>query len=137
MAKLENILQGEFLGKRNGSVRLVITAVTGIIFGLLIGASLPANTIQIQFPSSIFSYNEDRNSSLKTPVLLNDTSAKDHNTNTTKLGLNYTLEKYAPTNPKGAETLPPGIVVSESDLYQHRLWGHPSEVQILQFSLFV
>jgi len=34
----------------------------------------------------------------------------------------------ASSNPRGAESLPPGIVVSESDLYLRRLWGDPSEV---------
>ncbi|KAG8371314.1 hypothetical protein BUALT_Bualt13G0074800 [Buddleja alternifolia] len=34
---------------------------------------------------------------------------------------------YVPTNPRGAESLPPGIVVSQSDLYLRRLWGDPSE----------
>jgi hypothetical protein len=38
------------------------------------------------------------------------------------------LQIYEPTNPKGAETLPPGIIVSESDFHQHRLWGNPYEV---------
>lgn len=33
-----------------------------------------------------------------------------------------------PSNPRGAESLPPGIVESESDLYLRRLWGEPSEV---------
>ncbi|XP_051122697.1 uncharacterized protein LOC127245720 isoform X2 [Andrographis paniculata] len=31
------------------------------------------------------------------------------------------------SNPRGAERLPPGIVVSESDFYLRRLWGKPSE----------
>lgn len=35
---------------------------------------------------------------------------------------------YVPTNPRGAELLPPGIVVPQSDLYLRRLWGDPSEV---------
>lgn len=43
----ELVTHSEFLRKRNESVRLVITAVTGIILGLLIGASLPANTVQV------------------------------------------------------------------------------------------
>ncbi|KAM0868621.1 hypothetical protein ACQ4PT_041202 [Festuca glaucescens] len=30
-------------------------------------------------------------------------------------------------NPQGAERLPPGIVVSESDLHLRRLWGSPTE----------
>ncbi|GJN36354.1 hypothetical protein PR202_gb25203 [Eleusine coracana subsp. coracana] len=34
---------------------------------------------------------------------------------------------YVPTNPKGAERLAPGIVVSESDFHLRRLWGEPSE----------
>jgi hypothetical protein len=38
------------------------------------------------------------------------------------------VQIYVPTNPKGAERLPPGIVVSETDLYPRRLWGDPSEV---------
>ncbi|PRQ48265.1 putative choline transporter [Rosa chinensis] len=38
------------------------------------------------------------------------------------------VQIYIPTNPSGAETLPPGIVVPQTDLYMHRLWGKPSEV---------
>ncbi|KAH9700550.1 putative storage protein [Citrus sinensis] len=34
---------------------------------------------------------------------------------------------YVSTNPRGAELLPPGIVVSESDFFLRRLWGEPSE----------
>jgi hypothetical protein len=37
---------------------------------------------------------------------------------------------YVPTNPRGAELLPPGIVVAESDFYLRRLWGEPSEVYL-------
>ncbi|GMP41292.1 hypothetical protein CsSME_00011448 [Camellia sinensis var. sinensis] len=35
---------------------------------------------------------------------------------------------YVPTNPRGAESLPPAIVVSQSDFYLRRLWGEPSEI---------
>lgn len=38
------------------------------------------------------------------------------------------LQINVPSNPRGAESLPPGIVVSQSDLYLRRLWGEPSEV---------
>lgn len=38
-------------------------------------------------------------------------------------------------NPKGAERLPPGIVVSESDLHLRRLWGSPSEVALTSLNL--
>ncbi|KAI7749434.1 hypothetical protein M8C21_000254 [Ambrosia artemisiifolia] len=47
------------------------------------------------------------------------------------IGINFpyvALTKiYVPTNPRGAESLPPEIVVSETDLYLRRLWGKPSE----------
>jgi hypothetical protein len=42
------------------------------------------------------------------------------------------LQIWVPSNPKGAESLPPGIVEAESDFYLRRLWGKPSEVCILQ-----
>ena len=38
------------------------------------------------------------------------------------------IQIWVPSNPKGAERLPPGIVESESDFYLRRLWGKPSEV---------
>ncbi|XP_048592641.1 uncharacterized protein LOC106357722 [Brassica napus] len=34
---------------------------------------------------------------------------------------------WVPSNPQGAERLPPGIIASESDLYLRRLWGNPEE----------
>lgn len=41
----------------------------------------------------------------------------------------FGFQIYVPTNPRGAESLPPGIVVSESDFYLRRLWGDPKEVR--------
>jgi hypothetical protein len=35
---------------------------------------------------------------------------------------------WVPTNPRGAERLPPRIVESQSDLYLRRLWGQPHQV---------
>ncbi|GAU34275.1 hypothetical protein TSUD_321210 [Trifolium subterraneum] len=40
---------------------------------------------------------------------------------------NDTSKIWVPSNPKGAESLPPGIVEAESDFYLRRLWGKPSE----------
>ncbi|KAG7586212.1 hypothetical protein ISN45_Aa02g015350 [Arabidopsis thaliana x Arabidopsis arenosa] len=34
---------------------------------------------------------------------------------------------WVPSNPRGAEMLPPGIVAAESDFYLRRLWGLPHE----------
>ena len=41
------------------------------------------------------------------------------------------MQIWVPSNPRGAERLPPGIVRAESDLYLRRLWGKPSEVCLL------
>jgi hypothetical protein len=34
---------------------------------------------------------------------------------------------WVPSNPRGAEMLPPGMVAAESDFYLRRLWGLPHE----------
>ncbi|KAK4346249.1 hypothetical protein RND71_032588 [Anisodus tanguticus] len=39
---------------------------------------------------------------------------------------------WVPSNPRGAERLPPDIVASESDLYPRRLWGLPREDLIIK-----
>ncbi|KAJ6721926.1 hypothetical protein OIU85_024962 [Salix viminalis] len=40
---------------------------------------------------------------------------------------NDTSKIWVPSNPRGAERLPPGFVVAESDYYLRRLWGDPKE----------
>jgi hypothetical protein len=51
------------------------------------------------------------------------------------------LQIYVPTNPRGAELLPPGIVVAKTDFYLRRLWGEPNEVltshSIFTFSIYM
>lgn len=42
-----------------------------------------------------------------------------------------TSQIWVPSNPHGAERLPPGMIEAESDFYLRRLWGNPSEVRIL------
>ncbi|GJM97386.1 hypothetical protein PR202_ga14309 [Eleusine coracana subsp. coracana] len=50
------------------------------------------------------------------------------NTSSSILKQNATSsETVAPAMPKGAERLPPNIVVSESDLHLRRLWGDPRQ----------
>ncbi|KAJ6802381.1 uncharacterized protein M6B38_195300 [Iris pallida] len=125
MAKLGTLGRSGILRQPNESMRLVITTIIGVVFGFLIGISFPTvNITKLHFPSSIISYIEDRNSGLATQALLNRawSSAnqnKNNSSNSTKI--------YVPTNPRGAERLAPGIVVSESDFYLRRLWGDPNE----------
>ena len=43
---------------------------------------------------------------------------------------------WVPSNPRGAERLPPRIVAAESDLFLRRLWGNPNEVSVHQQLLY-
>ncbi|OMO67426.1 hypothetical protein CCACVL1_20527 [Corchorus capsularis] len=103
--------------KTNDSARLIITTILGVVFGFFIGVSFPSVSFnKIHLPSSLISSLEavpDDNSYLR------DRSPEITQTEVPKI--------YVPTNPRGAELLPPGIVVSESDFYLRRLWGEPSE----------
>ncbi|XP_051117356.1 uncharacterized protein LOC127242068 [Andrographis paniculata] len=84
----------------------------------------------VNFPSSVFSpidltYVEEKYSTLPTQALLNLWfSLKTHRGTL----LNFNKAKvWIPTNPRGAERLPPGIIAAESDMYIRRRWGHPKE----------
>ncbi|GKV23004.1 hypothetical protein SLEP1_g32797 [Rubroshorea leprosula] len=115
--------------KPNESMRLIVTTFVGIAFGFLIGVSFPTLSISklnitsgLLFSSNDFEYEEK--TGLPTQKALNVLSLKNsssaHNaTNTPKI--------WVPSNPRGAERLPPRIVSAESDFYLHRLWGNPDE----------
>lgn len=45
----------------------------------------------------------------------------------------FCLQIWIPSNPRGAERLPPAIIEAESDFYLRRLWGQPSEVTIIKW----
>lgn len=129
MAKPGSVGRSGLFRKPNETMRLIITTIVGVVLGFFIGISFPTVSItKLHIPSSIISYIEDRNSGLATQALLNHalTSARNQNRSNLK-DFNETLKIYAPTNPRGAERLPPGIVVSESDFYLRRLWGNPDE----------
>ncbi|VFQ91492.1 unnamed protein product [Cuscuta campestris] len=109
--------------KSNDSARLIITTVMGMVFGYFIGISFPLLSLaKINLPSSLISS-------------LDVAFGEDHQRFTDRSfpenlgsGSTPTTPKiYVPSNPRGAESLPPGIVVSESDFYLRRLWGEPSE----------
>eukprot|EP01018_Ginkgo_biloba_P025186 Gb_00631 [translate_table: standard] len=126
------------LKKPNEAMRLIVTAVFGIVFGFFIGISFPSIVFsKLNFPSKLLPsafdlrFHEDRNSGLATQIMLNyawaTKSASNHNSSVVTSRSNSSSKIYVPTNPRGAETLPPGIVVAETDLYLRRLWGKPSE----------
>ncbi|KAK4255103.1 hypothetical protein QN277_008142 [Acacia crassicarpa] len=121
------------LKKSNDSIKIFITAIMGIGLGYFLGISMPSSNItKIRLPSSFgHSFDVPIADIEKFLADINSSQATmDHSSGTE--GLEYLgsirLPKiYVPTNPHGAESLPPGIVVSESDFHLRRLWGEPSE----------
>lgn len=102
--------------KSHDGARLIITTIMGMVFGYFIGVSFPSVSLsKISLPSSIISSFD---------VAFND----DRHRPETRVSTDTAPPKiYVPTNPRGAESLPPGIIVSESDFFLRRLWGEPSE----------
>ncbi|KAI0523109.1 hypothetical protein KFK09_005499 [Dendrobium nobile] len=121
------------------NMRLIISAVIGVMLGFFIGISFPTESItkaMLQFPSGIISYIEDNNSGITTLALLNR-AGTSITKNNSLLNSNGTAKIYIPSNPKGAERLAPGIIRPESDLYLRRLWGDPSEDLQIQHKYLV
>ncbi|XVF05697.1 hypothetical protein REPUB_Repub05bG0194600 [Reevesia pubescens] len=104
--------------KTNDRARLIITTILGVVFGFFIGVSFPSDSLyKIHLPLSLSPSLDVATSNDKEFFIV-----RSHETN----GDNVP-KIYVPTNPRGAESLPPGIVVPESDFYLRRLWGEPSE----------
>ncbi|KAK2982585.1 hypothetical protein RJ640_009238, partial [Escallonia rubra] len=108
--------------KSNDSARLILTTIMGMVFGYFVGISFPSVSLtRINLPSSIMS---SLDGSLHEDPKPSDRSFPE---NLGSGNTPATPKVYVPTNPRGAESLPPGIVVSETDFYLRRLWGEPSE----------
>ncbi|KAF8403072.1 hypothetical protein HHK36_011166 [Tetracentron sinense] len=105
--------------KSNDGARLIITTIIGVVFGFFVGVSFPSVLVtKLNLPSSLLS-------SIDVAIIDENLSIKRKYPETR--GPGDIPKIYVPTNPRGAELLPPGIVVSESDFYLRRLWGEPSE----------
>ncbi|XP_023512448.1 uncharacterized protein LOC111777201 [Cucurbita pepo subsp. pepo] len=104
--------------KTNDSAMIISTTLVGVVFGFFLGASFPTVSLtKINLPSSLVS-SLDVAIDVQRPPRTNLTETR---------GSPKTPKIYVPTNPRGAEALPPGIVAAESDFYLRRLWGEPSE----------
>ncbi|KAL9241244.1 hypothetical protein vseg_015375 [Gypsophila vaccaria] len=96
--------------RSNGSSKLVTTTIVGIVFGFYIGLSFPSYSMKMKLFSRFSSFGGERSwKSLEDMLFLE------------------VPKIYDPTNPRGAEMLPSGIVVPETDFYLRRLYGEPSE----------
>lgn len=107
--------------KSNDGARLLITTLMGAVFGFFIGTSFPYSSLtKINLPSTLIS-------SLDVAITDIHRSTGSQTESLESVGSGNLPKIYAPTNPRGAESLPPGIIESQSDLYLRRLWGEPSE----------
>ncbi|GLT33191.1 hypothetical protein SLA2020_077970 [Shorea laevis] len=120
--------------KPNETMRLIITTFVGVVLGFFIGISFPTLSLtKMNLPSSLFpsidlTYIEDNYSGLSTQALFNAWTSLRGNKGLPAPSYKFNERKiWIPTNPRGAERLPPGIIESESDFYLRRLWGQPSE----------
>ncbi|KAH1128727.1 hypothetical protein J1N35_000105 [Gossypium stocksii] len=105
----------------NETMRLIITTFGGVIFGFFLGIISP----KLSSTKINLTYIESKYHGLSTQALFDALNPLKAN----KVGSNKAkgAKIWTPTNPKGAETLPPGIVSSRSDIYPRRLWGHPDK----------
>ncbi|CAI0463665.1 unnamed protein product [Linum tenue] len=116
--------------KPNDSTRLIITTFFGVVFGFLIGVSFPSLSVsKLNFASGLLptidlSYMGEKKLGISRHSVTNSSS---NSTTSSSAKLNDTSKIWIPSNPRGAERLPPGIIVAESDLNLRRLWGKPSE----------
>nr|XP_034599541.1 uncharacterized protein LOC117860374 [Setaria viridis] len=106
----------------------VLTVLTAAAIGFIIGVSFPVQITPKVFPSSI----GDGNCTSRSNILGRFSTPFRNNASTvdgTPLPMsNATSENVvSPAKPKGADRLPPNIVVRESDLHLRRLWGDPRE----------
>ncbi|XP_051118361.1 uncharacterized protein LOC127242572 isoform X2 [Andrographis paniculata] len=122
--------------RSNESMRLIMMMFVGIVCGFFVGVSFPKLSLtKVSFSTNIFpsidlAFIEDKYSGLSTQALLNALSSLKGRKGLPRKPNN--TEIWVPTNPRGAERLPPGIIASESDLYARRLWGLPNEDLIVK-----
>lgn len=118
--------------KSHESARLLVTTVLGVLFGIFLGLSFPFISISklnlipsLTSATDLTFVDESRPQQVKHGV----TSSPDLAMNITSdgHGSGDSTKIYVPTNPRGAELLPPGIIAPESDFYLRRLWGDPNE----------
>ncbi|XP_051116033.1 uncharacterized protein LOC127241160 [Andrographis paniculata] len=101
----------------NDPMRISVIIIFGLVSGFLVGVSFPSLPLRkLNITASILN---------DFSIIGNTDTTKS---NSIKIQPRKDVSKiWVPSNPKGAERLPPGIVASESDLYLRRLWGKPSE----------
>ncbi|XP_010542587.1 PREDICTED: uncharacterized protein LOC104815743 [Tarenaya hassleriana] len=105
--------------RTNESAKLIITTILGMVVGFFIGITFPSvSFIKINLPSGLIS---------SLDVAMSNGRLFSGGKSPEDFGSREFPKIYVPSNPRGAELLPPGIVEAETDFYLRRLWGEPSE----------
>ncbi|XP_074588590.1 uncharacterized protein LOC141844433 [Curcuma longa] len=133
-----NIYRSGSMKKSNEGTKLTVTTILGVIFGFFVGLSFPnfssirlhvipdlSSTIEMAFIEDRRSYGTNFPASSKPRV----NGTRSHQSDDP-------FKIYVESNPYGAELLPPGIVVAETDLYLRRLWGDPKQLRPEPFAPF-
>ncbi|KAL0920952.1 hypothetical protein M5K25_007972 [Dendrobium thyrsiflorum] len=120
------------IGRRSTDrFRLVVTTLLGLALGFFLGISIESLSISkhrvvTSLSSSVsMAVIDSSKFSMNTPS--KPRSSLNAQRSAERHGSNDSLKIYVESNPPGAESLAPGIIVSESDLYLRRLWGDPAE----------
>ncbi|XP_043702058.1 uncharacterized protein LOC122652397 isoform X2 [Telopea speciosissima] len=122
ITKMGTILRSAVPKKSNDSARLIMTTILGIVFGFFVGISFPSVSVtKLNLHSGLLSSIDDNRSGRTSKTDLDRSKPSETH------GSGDIPKINVPANPRGAESLPPGIVVSESDFYLRRLWGDPTE----------
>ncbi|CAL5213526.1 unnamed protein product [Lathyrus oleraceus] len=103
---------------RKDAIKTSIALFVGLVFGIFIGLSFPALPLtKMNLISSIDHHKSPR---------IYSRHLRSHGHWISKFHKhNENTKIWIPTNPRGAERLPPRIIESQSDLYLRRLWGLP------------
>ncbi|WJZ82469.1 hypothetical protein VitviT2T_002228 [Vitis vinifera] len=104
--------------------RLILFAMCGAVVGFFLGSSISRpSTVKVEMPRFSLNAEDDRYMKMINEALLY--------TGLGSFGLSSSLgdcvKIHEVANPRGAESLPPGIIEPYSDFYLHRLQGDPSE----------
>ncbi|KAK7395808.1 hypothetical protein VNO78_16378 [Psophocarpus tetragonolobus] len=122
--------------RQNEAMRLTIATFVGVVLGFFLGVSFPTLALtRMNLPSSLLpsidlTYVDDNYSKITTNTFWDAwASFRSHRSkrNYTEVHKLNDSKIWSPTNPRGAEMLPPKILASESDFYLHRLWGMPHQ----------
>ncbi|VVB04129.1 unnamed protein product [Arabis nemorensis] len=107
--------------KPNDGMTLIIATFAGLVIGFLLGTSFPTSSLtKMNFPSKILPsvYVQDEKPEISPTI------SPPQESNLSDAAF---FKIWVPSNPRGAEMLPPSFVAAESDFYLRRLWGLPKD----------